>query len=164
MMTELALLRLCNAQSRLSAALLAETPEPGSGERFERLIPLFIDVCDDGCQALESLRTALFFKKIKKPQGIGQIARDFLPGVITVLEQFRSGCRQASRSQAPPRRFEEFEAAVKRFRAEAIEFLMKWPWVNLENFAEAEAAYQRGDYRDAREALSELLHQALERG
>lgn len=159
-MTEVPLLRLCDVQARLFAALLAEKGGERAGERFDVLIPLLIRICDEGCQALEALQTALFFQKIKKPQPIGQITRAYLPRMITVLEDFRSGCRQAAQSEPPPRQFEEFEAAVKRFRTEAMAFLVKWPWVNLENLAEAEAAYQRGDYQDAREALNELLPQA----
>jgi tetratricopeptide (TPR) repeat protein len=160
-MTEYPLINVCAAQAKVLSALLPLASEPESNEAIlpllDSLVPGVIDICRTGTEALEALRTALFLKKIKKTQAIGQAARQYLPVVLTWLERYRRRCRAAEKAGSGVRQFDELNAAIKDFRKASEEFLLKWPWVNLENLAASRAAYERGEFQDAREALNEIL-------
>jgi hypothetical protein len=161
-MTEYPLINVCAAQAKVLSALLPLVSEPESNEvilpLLDSLVPGVIDICRTGTEALEALRTALFFKRIKKPQAIGDAARQYLPIVLTWLEMFRRRYRAAERAGSGVQQFDELNAAVRDFRKAAVEFLLKWPWVNHEFLAVSKAAYERGEFQDAREALNEILH------
>jgi len=166
-MTEVPLLRLCDAQTRLITSLIFETetqgPVPRVKTRVDLPIPELIGICDSGREALEMLLNALFFKQIKKPYPISLVARKLLPNMITLLEWLRRHFRQKGKEGDTPDRLDDFEEAVNQFRQSAEQFLMKWPWFDPEQIKKSEAADDLGETQDAREALNELLHQARQR-
>jgi len=165
-MTEYPLINVCAAHAKLLSSLLPLMSEPESNEvklpLLDSLVPGVIDICRTGTEALEALRTGLFLKRIKQTQAIGQAARQYLPVVLTWLEMFRRRCRAAEKAGSGVRRFDELNAAIKDFRKASEEFLLNWPWVNLENLAASLTAYERGEFQDARKALNEILAQTHE--
>jgi hypothetical protein len=168
MLTPLQLLRFCDAQFRLIARLVLEveprSDTPRVNARIEALIPELIAVCDRGGEALEMLLNAFVLREIKKTYPIATVSRELLPNMICLLEQLKRHFRRMVKDEPPPEHLADFEAAVKRFRLTAVQFLLKWPWFDPEQIKEFdEAIFERGDYQDAREALNELLHQARER-
>jgi len=166
-MTEAPLLRLCDAQSKLLTALIFE-PEtagaaPGVKTRIDIPIAELIGVCDSARDALVSMQTALFMQKINKPYPIALVAKEFLPGMISMLERLRRHLHRESKEGVAVDRLDDFDRAVNRFRASAEGFLMKWPWFDLERMGKAEPSGSPGDLRDASEVLNDLLQQARQR-
>jgi hypothetical protein len=110
------------------------------------------------------LGAALLFRQIKKPRQLNPVIRDLLPLMISLLARFRRSCQAAFDAGQPLAGFEGLDAAVKRYRQETEEFLRHWPWGSHDLAPGWEAAYERGEFLDAREALDELLRQADARG
>jgi hypothetical protein len=165
-MTELPLLQFCDAQVRLINRLVfdGETRDdaPGVHARIDRMIPELIAVCDSGREALEMMLNALIFHQIKKTYPIFLVVRELLPRTILLLERLRRHFREQSREGFPLDRLDDYEEAVNRFRKSVEQFLMKWPWFDPEEIKKSEDSDQRGEYREAREVLVELLHQGSE--
>ncbi len=163
-MTENALLQWCDAQDRLIAFLLDELVDEGDPtaqfRRVEKTLPFLIEICGIGQQALNNLRTAQHMGRIKKTQVIGMMTWEYLPRTISTLERFKKECRQVQDAVTPLDHYQEFEESLAQFRKAAMDFLAKWPWANYARIAESTAAYERGEYKEAREALGELLHKS----
>jgi hypothetical protein len=160
-MTEVSLLKLCDAQARLLLEALGprdRTVESADeSQRVESLVDASTLVCEAVSDALESLQTALFLKQIRKTQAIALAAGEALPRLVAVMERVR---RLARSSGVPKPRAATFERVVDQFRRDAIEFLMRWPRADLGQIAESAAAYERGEFQSARDALNELLHRS----
>jgi hypothetical protein len=160
-MTEVSLLKLCDAQTRLLLEALGPRDltieSRDEVRRVESLLDASTHVCEAVADALESLKTALFLKKIRKTQAIALAAGEALPRLIAAMERVR---RLARTSEIPEPRAAEFERVVDQFRHNTIDFLMQWPRADLGQIAESAAAYERGEFQSARDALNELLHRS----
>jgi hypothetical protein len=88
---------------------------------------------------------------------IALAAGEALPRLIATMERVR---RLARSSEIPKPRANEFERVVDQFRHDAVEFLMRWPRADLGQIAESAAAYERGEFQSARDALNELPHRS----
>jgi hypothetical protein len=167
-MNEASLLRFCDAQTKLIIDLIfdhaGEADASSVPARLDPILPHLIEYCETGKHALEVLGLALLSNQITKTEPISLVVRESVPRMISLLERVRRLGRQARAEGIPPTGLDEYEKAVNRFRKSAIDFLMHWPWGSMEPWEKsAAAAYERGEFREAREALNELLEQARQR-
>jgi hypothetical protein len=161
-MTEAPLLSLCAAHIDIIADLVPFWEKEGemvdSSAQGSEIVTHLIRVFRTTSEALDALRTALFLNKIKKTQPIGLVACDLLPRMIALAERIRRHLRRQAEKGCVIEQRDDIEKAIDQFRKDAVDFLKNWPWVDFERIAKSEAAFRRGEYQDAREALNELLH------
>jgi hypothetical protein len=163
-MTEAPLLSFCAAQIDVIFDLLPlwENEEiiAAGVEEGDVVLTHLTSLFKAASQALDSVHTAFFLGAIKKPERISPVVRKLLPRMIALGERIRRRYRLGQAAGSPTPQFVQFEEAIDQFRKDAVDFLKHWPWIDPERLAASEAAVKRGEYRDAREFLNELLHQA----